>query len=262
MVTISEPRRSTWPVALVIAVLACALLVWALKSIGGDTDAHEKVDLKSLRASTTETTVKGAPRDRAPQQAPGGVIVHPKRTVPLFDAPGGNAFAKLHPEHFGDAWFPVIGREAGWVRVLLPSRPNGATGWIRNSAVESRRTAAVVRVHTTSRSLEVVESGVTTGTWTVAVGAPDTPTPTGRTFLLGQLVDDQQSFSPVILPLGTHSKTLDSYGGGPGTVAIHGWTDSSVFGQAVSHGCVRVPDDALDRIRALPLGTPVLIDDA
>jgi lipoprotein-anchoring transpeptidase ErfK/SrfK len=43
-------------------------------------------------------------------------------------------------------------------------------------------------------------------------------------------------------------------------VALHGWPDDSVFGNAVSHGCVRVPDDALEQLTQVPLGTLVLID--
>lgn len=82
----------------------------------------------------------------------------------------------------------------------------------------------------------------------------------GRTFLLGSIVDANQSFSPLILPLGSHSDTLDTYGGGPGTVALHGWPDASVFGSAISHGCVRVPADALEQLRQVPLGTLVIVD--
>jgi len=78
--------------------------------------------------------------------------------------------------------------------------------------------------------------------------------------VLGSITDPGQSYSPVILPLGMHSETLDTYGGGPGTVALHTWPDSSVFGTAASHGCVRVPSAALDRLTAVPLGTLVLID--
>jgi lipoprotein-anchoring transpeptidase ErfK/SrfK len=111
-----------------------------------------------------------------------------------------------------------------------------------------------------SRQLELIQDGAVVGSWTVAVGAPETPTPTGRTFLLGSIVDSNQSYSPLILPLGTHSDTLDSYGGGPGTVALHGWPDASVFGRAISHGCVRVPADALEQLRQVPLGTLVIVD--
>ena len=64
-------------------------------------------------------------------------------------------------------------------------------------------------------------------------------------------------FSPIILPLGAHSETFNSYGGGPGTVALHGWPNASVFGKDASDGCVRVPDEALRMLSSLPLGTVV-----
>ena len=83
----------------------------------------------------------------------------------------------------------------------------------------------------------------------------------GLVFLLGSVIDDNQSYSPIILPLGSHSDTLDSYGGGPGTVALHGWPDESVFGTAASHGCIRVPAEALDLLTQVPLGTLVIVDE-
>ena len=67
------------------------------------------------------------------------------------------------------------------------------------------------------------------------------------------------TYSPLILPLGAHSDTLTTYGGGPGTVGLHGWPDPAVFGHAVSHGCVRVPAAALRALSRIPLGSPVMI---
>ena len=52
----------------------------------------------------------------------------------------------------------------------------------------------------------------------------------------------------------------ESFGGGPGTVAFHTWPDPDVFGRAVSHGCIRVPADALERLMDVPLGTLVSVD--
>ena len=199
--------------------------------------------------------------DATPQATTDGLVVRPLRVLPVFDAPDGRSFAKMPVQQFGDTWLPVIAQRAGWVRVLLPSRPNGATGWLRESGVEVRTSPYLVRVHLGSRTLDINYEGASIGTWPVAVGEPATPTPTGRTFLLGSVIDDAQSYSPIILPLGSHSDTLDTYGGGPGTVALHGWPDTSVFGSAVSHGCIRVPADALDRLTQVPLGTLVIVDD-
>lgn len=271
----SEDRdggRGSGAVALVIALLACAALVVAVKSVGEEADTApaaaepsekpRKADLTALPASTTMSTIKAAPRDPAPDQATAGEVVHPRSMRAVYTRPGGKAFAKVGPEQFGETWLPVIAEKPGWVQVLLPSKPNHSTGWMTDKGLDRAHSRFTVEVHLGSRTLELFEDRVRVGSWSVAVGAGDTPTPTGRTFLLGQLVDADQSFSPVILPLGTHSQTLDSYGGGPGTVAIHGWTDPSVFGQAISHGCIRVPDDALSELSTIPLGTSVLIDNA
>ena len=227
---------------------------------GSERQGAVKIDVTKLVASTTKATIARAPRDTQPQATTNGDVVHPKAVTPVHAQPGGPAFAKVTPNQMGETWLPVVSRRDGWVKVLLPSRPNGSTGWIRTGAVEQARTPYLIRVHVGSRRLELFEDGTLAGSWTVAVGKPETPTPTGRTFLLGSIVDENQSYSPVILPLGSHSDTLDSYGGGPGTVALHGWPDDSVFGNAVSHGCIRVPDDALEQLRQVPLGTLVIVD--
>jgi hypothetical protein len=76
---------------------------------------------------------------------------------------------------------------------------------------------------------------------------------------MASLAPTHPTYSPLIFPLGTHSNTLDTFGGGPGTVALHGWPDQSVFGHAVTHGCVRVPSAALRVLTRVPLGSLVLV---
>jgi lipoprotein-anchoring transpeptidase ErfK/SrfK len=145
--------------------------------------------------------------------------------------------------------------------VLLPSRPNRSTGWIYSAGggLQDAKSAYQVRIGLAARRLTVLDAGRTMGSWTVAVGAPATPTPTGRTFLLASLAPYHPTYSPLILPLGTHSASLDTYGGGPGTVALHSWPEKSVFGQEISHGCVRVPATALRLLSRIPLGSFVVI---
>jgi hypothetical protein len=257
--------RVTWPVTLTVFLFAVSALILVFKGDDGERPEWTSsggIDLASLPESSTKTTIKAAPQDPRPTKIPKGTVVHPKRMVPLYDEPDGKPFAKIGPKQFGDTWLPVITRNRDWVQVMLPSRPNGSTGWIRSSELREAHSRFLIKVHLGARTMELFEDNQHVGTWTVAIGAPATPTPVGRTFVLGQVIDDKQPFSPVILPLGSHSDTLDSYGGGPGTVAIHGWTDPSVFGKAISHGCIRVPDDALALVRTFPIGTPVLVDKA
>lgn len=213
-----------------------------------------------LLQATTFTNLKGIPTDVA--ASADGTVVHPTTSLPVSATPGGPAVAVLPDKQLGGpTWVPVIGTKPGWERVLLPSRPNGAAGWIPTGGgkLQTAHSPYAIKVDTSARQLRLLKSGRTLGTWTVAVGAPKTPTPVGRTFLLASLAPAKATYSPLILPVGVHSESLDTFGGGPGTVAFHGWPQKSVFGQAVTHGCVRVPADALRQLSKVPLGTPVSI---
>jgi lipoprotein-anchoring transpeptidase ErfK/SrfK len=222
-------------------------------------------ELAKLPSATTYGTTPAAPPDPSPFAVTSGLVVRPLMTVVLYAGPGKPPVAVLPATQLGGpTWVPVVQTSPGWDRVLLPSKPNGATGWIYTgsagrSQVDTADSAYLVRISVGARKLSLYDAGQQLGTWTVAVGAPGTPTPTGRTFVLALLAPAHPTYSPLILPLGFHSNTLDTYGGGPGTVGLHGWPDVSVFGQAISHGCVRVPADALTALSRVPLGSLVVI---
>jgi lipoprotein-anchoring transpeptidase ErfK/SrfK len=221
--------------------------------------------LAKLPRATTYATVSGAPGDPAPFARTRGLVIHPRVPQIVYAGPGKRPVAVLPAAELGSpTWVPVVQARPGWERVLLPSRPNRATGWIyaggtRASRLVTRRTSYLVLVSLGARRLSVYDGGRLLGRWTVAVGSRATPTPTGRTFLLALLAPAHPAYSPLILPLGFHSNTLTTFGGGPGTVALHGWPDRSVFGRAVSHGCVRVPASALRVLSRVPLGSLVLV---
>lgn len=217
-----------------------------------------------LPQATTYTTLTGLPQDQQPFGKTDGTVVRPKEPLPISAQPGGAAVATLPDKQLGGpTWVPVVESKPGWNRVLLPSRPNRVTGWIPSSddKVERARSTYSIKVDLSGRRLTVLNSGRKVGTWPVAVGEAKTPTPTGRTFIMASLAPPKATYSPLILPLGAHSETLDTYGGGPGTAAFHGWPKKDVFGKAVTHGCVRVPSDALTSLSKAPLGTPVEIVD-
>jgi L,D-transpeptidase catalytic domain len=218
-------------------------------------------DLAALPQSTTYTVIDGAPLDSVSGEPTDGTVVHPRREVVVYAAPGGAPIARLAPHQLGDTWLPVIAQQPGWVQVLLPSRPNSSAGWVTDDALDRAVTPYLIRVHLRSLSMELFRGGSRLGEWSVGIGKKSAPTPVGRTFLLGSFTDPKQNYSPVILPLGTHSPTLDSFGGGPGTVAIHTWPTATVFGTRSSDGCIRVPPDALNKLIEVPLGTLVLVDD-
>ncbi len=218
-------------------------------------------DPTKLPQSTTYTAITGAPLDPGPVAATDGTVVHPRREIVVYTSPGGDPIARLDSQQIGDTWLPAIAEQPGWVEVLLPSRPNSSAGWVTDTALDRAVTPYLIRVHLRSLNMELFKGGQRLGSWTVGTGKEAHPTPPGRTFLLGSFSDSAQRYSPVILPLGTHSTTLDSFGGGPGTVAIHTWPTANVFGTRSSDGCIRVPSDALHQLIQVPLGTLVLIDE-
>lgn len=222
-------------------------------------------EFAKLPRATTFSRISAAPLDQDPFAVTDGLVLHSPKPQVLYAGPGKQPIGVLPVTELGSpTWVPVVQTSPGWDRVLLPSRPNRATGWVYTAGsgsadMQVRRSSYVIRIQTANRKLSVDDGSGSMGTWTVAVGAPGTPTPTGRTFLLSLLAPPHPTYSPLILPLGFHSNVLSTFGGGPGTVGLHGWPNTSVFGHAVSNGCVRVPADALHLLSSLPLGTLVLI---
>jgi lipoprotein-anchoring transpeptidase ErfK/SrfK len=215
-----------------------------------------------LPMATTYGTTPAAPRDTAPFAPETGIVLHPAATRVVYIRPGGPPAAALPATELGSpTWVPVVQSQPGWDRVLLPTRPNQSTGWIYlgDGGLQTAYSPYQVKINLTAYQLTILDAGRSLGTWTVADGTAGTPTPAGRTFLLASLAPPHPTYSPLILPLGAHSNTLTTYGGGPGTVGLHGWPDTAVFGHAVSHGCVRVPAAALRALSRVPLGSPIMI---
>ena len=156
-------------------------------------------------------------------------------------------------------------KERLWLRVLLPRRPNGTTGWIAAHRAVVRRTPWRVVVDVDRRTVSLLHDGRVRRSWRAVVGAPLTPTPRGL-FAVSERVrqpDANGFIGSWALHLAAYSPVLDNFGGGPGTIGIHGRGGASLFdplGSAASHGCIRIDNDSVSFLarRALE-GTPVLI---
>jgi lipoprotein-anchoring transpeptidase ErfK/SrfK len=182
------------------------------------------------------------------------VYAHKGDPTPVMSLPATTSFGT------GRALL-VTKRKARWLEVLLPTRPNGSKGWVHTADVELRPVHDDLVVDLTARTLTWRRDGAVILTTTIAVGAPETPTPTGR-FSVTDLLDtpDDEGYGPFAVGVSGHSDQLTDFGGGDGQIGVHGTSDPSSIGQAVSHGCVRVPNDVIARLAtSLPLGTPVVI---
>lgn len=161
-----------------------------------------------------------------------------------------------------DQVFLVEKQQDDWVKVLLPERPNGSTGWIQAADVELQTTPYRIDIQLGSRLIIVYEANEVLLRETIAVGKPDTPTPPGQYYLrvLLESIDPSSVYGPYAYGLSAHSEVLTEFSGGDAEVGIHGNNDASVLGQPVTSGCIRMSNESITMLTdLLPLGTPVEI---
>jgi lipoprotein-anchoring transpeptidase ErfK/SrfK len=150
-----------------------------------------------------------------------------------------------------------------WYYASLPMRPNGVAGFVPARDVRVDKLDTRIIVELSKRQLVLYRDGEPVLRSAVAIGAPGTPTPTGRYYVNQRLIasDPGGPWGPSALGISAFSDVLQEWiQGGP--IGIHGTNDPSSIGHAVSHGCVRLPTDVLVRVfNAADAGTPVIIKD-
>ncbi|WP_027717160.1 L,D-transpeptidase family protein [Desulfovirgula thermocuniculi] len=105
-------------------------------------------------------------------------------------------------------------------------------------------------VETDLRRLHHFQGDSLVKTYPVAVGKPSTPTPTGNYRIVNKIVNPGGM-------LGTRWMGLDIPGGNYG---IHGTSDPSSIGRAVSNGCIRMFNHHIEELfPQVAIGTPVRI---
>jgi lipoprotein-anchoring transpeptidase ErfK/SrfK len=160
---------------------------------------------------------------------------------------------------------PVLARTAGgWLRVRLPGRPNGRTGWITTRSTKASVTSWRIVVDRARRQVQILLGGRMIKIFPAVVGKPSTPTPTGEFFVEEPVrLGPGDVGAPYALALSARSNVLQQFEGGPGQVALHGLANvGGVLGTAVSHGCVRLTGAAMTwLVGRIGAGIPVTIRD-
>jgi lipoprotein-anchoring transpeptidase ErfK/SrfK len=162
---------------------------------------------------------------------------------------------------------PVLGRAtaangARWLRVLVPGRPNGATGWIAERGTVLTTSSWHVVIKTSSRRVRVYRQGRLVRSFLAVVGKSSTPTPFGRFFVEEKVrMRPGHAGGPFALALSARSTVFQEFEGGPGQVAVHGVANlGGTPGTAISHGCVRLANDNIVWLAArIGAGVPVTI---
>lgn len=210
------------------------------------------------------TAPRGFPDDPTPALTTAATEgLHPTRKLAVYDAPGGRPRALLPSAISGlPVIVPIVTRRTGWVAVLLPTA-NRRIGWLPAKGWTKRELRDHVVVQRGKHKLTWYRDGVARRSWTVATGTTRTPTPLGRTFVLGRTGTSGAVYAGVdALALGSvpddKGSVADSLRGAH--TGIHGWSNPAAFGRSVSNGCVRMPRDAQQTLlENIGPGTPVTV---
>ncbi len=148
-------------------------------------------------------------------------------------------------------------------KVQLPIRPNGSTGWVRAVDVRLRAVRTRIAVDLSQRRITVFRDGRPVLVTAAVIGAPSTPTPTGRFYVNQRLLTSNPlgGYGPGAVGISAFSPVLLNWPQG-GPIAIHGTNAPGLIGSAVSHGCLRIHNVDIQRLlRLVEEGTPVEIRD-
>jgi lipoprotein-anchoring transpeptidase ErfK/SrfK len=185
--------------------------------------------------------------------------------IEIHRSPGGAVSKSLSgsADSAGPLVFLVTDERDGWLKVHLPIRPNGATGWVSVDQVTLSTTPYRLVVSMQKHRLDLFQDGQRKARYPVGVGKSTTPTPPGEYYLaeLIQPPNPNGVYGPYAFGLSAYSETLKTFAGGPGQLGLHGTDEPDKVGTDVSHGCLRLKNAVITELATtLPLGTPIQIE--
>jgi lipoprotein-anchoring transpeptidase ErfK/SrfK len=186
------------------------------------------------------------------------------RATVLRASPNGRRIARLRTRtEFGTPTvLAATGERDGWLRVMARQLPNGRMGWIPTRAAGMVASPWSLRADLSRRLVTVFRDGRVARRFSVGIGKPSTPTPSGRFAITDKLHFTTRSPAYgccAIALTGRQPRAGSGWRGGL-RLAIHGTSAPSSIGQAASAGCLRAQDaDVRWLVRHAYLGSIVEI---
>jgi len=132
---------------------------------------------------------------------------------------------------------------------------------IRSSARNAAVTGDKIVIRLAERKLTLMRDGKPAGEYEIAVGKPDTPTPTGEF-----QIADKQAYKEPNGAFGTRWMEFHRMRAPDGVLhlfGIHGTNAPQKIGDAVSHGCIRLSNHDVEEVfMQAHVGEPVEIVDS
>ena len=151
--------------------------------------------------------------------------------------------------------------EQVWLKVRLPIRPNGTTGWVREEALSSLQPVDTwLKISTKTYKATVIKNGRRIFSANVGVGQSQWPTPKGQFYIRAKLTNFGDAFyGPIAYITSATSDQLTDWPGG-GIVGIHGTSLPGLIPGKISHGCVRMKNADIRKLdKLVEVGTPITV---
>lgn len=195
---------------------------------------------------------------------------HPVRVAPIRSTPRVRArtVAPTHPrteDGFPEVYLALRSWQdphgGTWLKIRVPMRPNGRTGWVRRSALGPLyRVRTLLIVDRPKLRATLYRRGQPVWSAPVGIGKASTPTPAGRFWIREKFRTSGAGgpYGPVAFGSSDYSVLSDWPGGG--VIGIHGTDEPALIPGRPSHGCIRLRNSAARQLwRRMPVGTPLLI---
>jgi len=269
-----QPRVFTVAVVLALLAVACGAAEATAPPVG----VALPTVTSGVSASTTTTVVTSiVPTTTA---VPSSTIPDPHRTLiatakahvaslEAFVEPDGDPvalpFQVPNPHQFGGPLtLMVVQGEPGdeWLQVQLPIRPNEQVGWVRSIDYILSSTRIRAEVNLGAAAVRVFDGDELISESAAVVGSEENPTPVGTFYVAAKKKNTPEEFwlGPWALVLSSFSEVLPTFSGGLPVIAVHGTNHPELMGEAITFGCVRVPNDVINYLAEhVPVGAPVVI---
>jgi lipoprotein-anchoring transpeptidase ErfK/SrfK len=195
----------------------------------------------------------------------GALVAELRHGTQMRSAPGGGRLiTKVGIQtQFGSTQTFWVRRLSGsWLGVVSNLIGNNRVGWIPASAASLSRVNWEIKASLSKRQLTVLHNGKPMERYSIAVGAPAAPTPTGRFSVTDRLTTGNSTgpYGCCILALSAVAPHAIQNWSGGNRIAIHSTPETSSIGKPVSHGCMRLSlAEGRWLLAHIPLGTPTLV---
>lgn len=247
-----------WLVA-ALAGSATVLVAGVAVVVTRDDPAPVVAAATTTTTTTTSSTTTTAPPTVVPASTP---LASPNGEIPAYDAPDGQQVDTVGFWYGYPMTMPIVEEREGWLRIMMPERPNGLTAWVRADQVTRSTSAWRMVLNLTETRVHVYQDGYEVWSAPVGIGKDQTRTPTGSYFVAVIERDVPGGYGKIVLDLNAHSEDIQSWqGAGDAIIAFHGPFGSEELiragGGKVSNGCIRMLTEDQLKMEGIPLGTPV-----